>query len=284
MNLLRQNIQEAKDYITKSFHDFRPEMAVILGSGLGALGDELDRRKDIDTSTIPHWPASTVQGHRGKVVSGYIQDYPVLILQGRSHYYEGYTIQEITFPLRVLGQLGIQHLIITNASGALNPGFSPGDLMLITDHINLMGTNPLIGINNPEFGPRFPDMTQAYDPDHIKLAVHVAGRLKIPVKKGILLATTGPSYETSAEVRMMKKMGGDAVCMSTVPEVIVGAQLGLKILGVSCITNMATGLSKTKLSHEEVKTVASRIQSTFISFMKEIILQIAVKIYNSNTA
>jgi len=275
MTALQIQIQAAKDHIQKAFSKPLPPVAVILGSGLGALVDQMESCEELKTTSIPNWPASTVQGHKGRLVNGIMNGRAVAVLQGRIHYYEGYAIQDVVFPLRVLNALGVRHLIVTNAAGSLNPAFSPGDFMIITDHINLMGTNPLIGFHDPETGPRFPDMSRAYDPEYIRLAELTGDKMGIPLKKGVLIATMGPSYETAAEVRMMQTLGGDAVCMSTVPEVIAGAQMQFRILGISCITNMCTGLSEEKLSHEEVKETTARVQSTFIPFMKEVITRIA---------
>jgi len=266
---------EAEQFISDTLQEPSPNIAVILGSGLGAFGEELTDRKVIEVSKIPNWPTSTVPGHKGLLIYGKIDGHSLIVLQGRVHYYEGYSIQEVVFPIRVMGTLGIKSVIITNASGGLNPRFKPGDLMFITDHINLMFVNPLIGQDEPFLGPRFPDMTHPYDKEYLEVAIAAARDLKIPVKKGILLATTGPSYETVAEVRMMRLMGADAACMSTVPEVIAGVQIGLRILGLSCITNMGTGIAKHKLTHDEVERTAQKTGQKFTVLLQEIIGRIS---------
>jgi purine-nucleoside phosphorylase len=278
MSDLIKNIYETDLYLRQIYKDVFPEIAVVLGSGLGALADELDDRIIIETSQIPHWPVSTVEGHKGIIVFGKIADIPVIIQEGRIHYYEGYSIQEVVYPVQVLSQIGIKTLVLTNASGGINPTFVPGDMMIITDHINLMGVNPLIGLNNPISGLRFPDMSAPYDPEYIRLAEETARKFSIILKKGILVATSGPNYETCAEIKMMRTFGGDAVCMSTVPEVIAGVQMGLRILGISCITNMAAGLSSGKLLHQEVQETAEKMKEKFVNLLKNVI----IKIYNNS--
>ena len=271
-------IHQAADYLLKNYSGPFPEIGLILGSGLGKFVDQMQGQFSIDTTSIPSWPVSTVEGHQGRLVCGKVGNVSILILQGRVHYYEGYPIHHVVFPIRVLKKLGIRVLILTNAAGALNPKFIPGDLMLITDHINLMGTNPLLGFHDPDCGARFPDMSTPYDPALIQLAENTAKKVNIPLKKGILVATSGPSYETAAEIRMIRQMGGDAVCMSTIPEVIAGVQMGMSILGVSLITNMATGLSEKRLNHHEVKEVASKGGEVFSTWMKEVIIGISANI------
>jgi purine-nucleoside phosphorylase len=268
-------IQQAVDFISAHIPKPLPEIGLTLGSGLGAFADQMEMSFSIETASIPFWPASTVEGHRGRLVCGRIGNVPFLILQGRVHYYEGYLIHQVIFSIRVLSRLGIRVLVLTNAAGALNTKFSPGDLMLITDHINLMGTNPLIGTHDPSYGERFPDMSAPYDPFLIRIGESAAKKSGIRLKKGILAVTSGPSYETAAEIRMIRRMGGDAVCMSTVPEVIAGVQMGMRILGVSLITNMATGLSSKRLSHHEVKEVATKGEQQFSIWMKEVIAEIS---------
>ena len=253
---------------------FPAHTGVILGSGLGAFAGKLRDARSMNTSEIPNWPESTVPGHEGRFITGFLGDVPVIVLQGRVHYYEGYTMAQVTFPVRVLGSLGVRYLIITNAAGALNPEFRPGEFMVISDHINCMGTSPLIGYDDPDAPTRFPDMSAPYAPALIDLALTVAAELKIRVHQGVLAVTTGPNYETAAEVRMLRILGGDAVCMSTVPEVIVAVQSELKVLGISCITNMATGLSSRPLSHEEVKHTADQIQKPFASLVSGVIQRI----------
>ena len=274
MKTIRQSLAETCASIRQSLNLESVKTGLILGSGLGSIADQLRYRQELESKLLPHWPASTVTGHSGRLVTGKLDQVPVLVLQGRVHYYEGYSMEQVTFPVRVLAALGIRNLIITNAAGSLNPDFHPADLMLITDHINLMGTNPLIGYYDPELPTRFPDMSAPYDPEFRGLALKAAKDLDIPLRQGVLAVTTGPSYETAAEVRMLRTLGGDAVCMSTVPEVIVAVQAGLRILGISCLTNMATGLSGKPLSHDEVKEVAGQIQETFARLLKGIVGEI----------
>ena len=268
-------IQQAVDFLSDQIPETIPEIGLTLGSGLGKFADQMETLFSIETASIPFWPVSTVEGHQGRLVFGRFHDVPVLMLQGRVHYYEGYPIHQVVFPIRVISKLGVRVLVLTNAAGALNPKFSPGDLMLITDHINLMGTNPLLGFHDPAYGERFPDMSTPYDPALIRIGERAARKSNILLRKGILAVTSGPSYETAAEIRMIRQMGGDAVCMSTVPEVIAGVQMGMRILGVSLISNMATGLSSKRLSHHEVKEVAMKGQRQFSIWMKEVITGIS---------
>jgi purine-nucleoside phosphorylase len=268
-------IQQAADYLFKKYPEPFPEIGLVLGSGLGKFTDQMQVQFSVETTSIPSWPVSTVEGHQGRLLCGKVGNVSTLILQGRVHYYEGYPSHQVVFPIRVLKRIGIQILILTNAAGALNSKFAPGDLMLITDHINWMGTNPLLGFYDTDYGARFPDMSMPYDPFLIQLAEKTAKKVKIQLRKGVLVATSGPSYETDAEIRMIRQMGGDAVCMSTVPEVIAGVQMGMRILGVSLITNMATGLSEKRLNHHEVKEVASKKGKTFNNWMKEVIIGIS---------
>ncbi|MBN2320511.1 MAG: purine-nucleoside phosphorylase [Acidobacteria bacterium] len=246
-----------------------PALGLILGSGLGAYADSFSDSKVLPFSDIPHFPYSTVSGHPGNLVIGSVEGVPCIALQGRIHFYEGYSMQEITFPVRLLGCLGIRSLIVTNAAGGLNPDFRPGDLMLIADHINLMGSNPLIGPNpgiGPDLdepGPRFPDMSTAYDAGMQDIARDVAGRLGIPIRRGVYLGVTGPSYETPAEIRMCRTLGADAVGMSTVPEVIVAAHMGIPVLGISCIANMAAGMESRKITHSDVLKTTKETEEKF---------------------
>ena len=268
-------IIKAARFLQDAISEPIPEIAVILGSGLGALAEGLNNQTAIKMSDIYHWPVPTVEGHRGRVVFGKVGSVPILALQGRVHFYEGYSIQEVVFPIRVLKEIGIKSLIITNAAGSLNPDFMIGDLMIITDHINFMFTNPLIGPSDFSYGPRFPDMSEPYDSEYISIAETVGKDLNIPLKKGVLIACTGPSYETASEVKMMRSFGADAVCMSTVPEVIAGVQMGLRILGISCITNFATGLSQKKLAHKEVEKTSRNVEKTFVKVVREIINRVS---------
>lgn len=249
------------------------EVGLILGSGLGELADEIENPIVIPYTEIPSFPVSTVAGHAGQLVYGTLGGKRVLALQGRFHYYEGYSMNEVTFPVRVMRFLGTESIIVTNAAGGVNKEFSPGDLMLITDHINSFGTNPLIGPNDEQFGVRFPDLTQAYDLDYQNIAKEVANELELSLKEGVYYGVTGPTYETPAEVRMIQKVGGDAVGMSTVPEVIVARHAGMRVVGISCISNLAAGMGET-LNHEDVIEVTTKIRSSF----KQLIVNLLQKI------
>jgi len=254
--------------------DFEPEIALILGSGLGILADEIENPTYIDYDELDNFPISTVEGHAGRFVIGQLSGKNVIAMQGRFHYYEGYSIQEITLPVRVMKEIGAEKLLLTNAAGGVNKNFSAGEFMIISDHINLMGDNPLIGENLAEYGPRFPDMTEAYNKELIKTAEKAALDNGIMVRKGIYAAMAGPTYETPAEIQFLAKIGADAVGMSTVPEVIVGRHMGLKVLGISCITNMAAGILAQPLSHQEVVETAEKVRPDFIKLMKDIIKNI----------
>jgi purine-nucleoside phosphorylase len=269
-----EKIKESAEFISGKIEE-KPIVGLILGSGLGVLADEIENPVKIPYKDIPNFPISTVKGHAGQLVIGKLHGVQVVAMQGRFHFYEGYSMQVITFPVRVMKEIGVEKLVVTNAAGGVNEGFTPGDLMLITDHINNMGTNPLIGSNIEEFGPRFPDMSMAYDPELQKVAEKSAERLGIEMKKGVYIAFTGPSYETPAEVRLARKLGGDAVGMSTVPEVIVAVHSGLKVLGISCITNMAAGILSQPLSHAEVIETTQMVKSKFLSLVKEIVKNLA---------
>ena len=262
MSELFEQIDSAVAFIQSKITD-TPEIALILGSGLGALADDLEDRIVISYDDVPHFPTSSVEGHAGNLVFGKLGGKPVVVMQGRSHYYEGWTGTEITFPVRVFKSLGIDRLLVTNSAGGINPDFKAGDLMLITDHINLMGFNPLRGENEDRFGPRFPDMSEAYNLEMRNTIIKAARELNLPLKAGVYGAVSGPSYETPAEVRMIGIVGGDAVGMSTVPEVIIANHMGMKVGGISCISNLAAGISPQKLSHEEVKETANLVRLSF---------------------
>lgn len=249
----------------------KPETGLILGSGLGILADEIENPVIIPYSDIPHFPVSTVPGHQGQFVFGRLGGKNVVCMQGRFHYYEGYELQEVTLPVRVMKRLGIDSLIVTNAAGGINESFKPGDLMLIEDHINMLGDNPLRGKNDDSFGPRFPDMTQAYDPGLREVAAAAAAELGVDLKKGVYAAYCGPSFETPAEIKFLRIAGADAVGMSTVPEVIIANHCGIKSLGISCITNMAAGITKNKLDHKEVMEIANIVRERFAGLIKEIL-------------
>lgn len=249
----------------------RPEIGLILGSGLGVLAEEIENPVQITYEDIPNFPVSTVEGHAGRLVIGELEGKTVLAMQGRFHFYEGYGLDEVTFPVRVMRQLGIDKVIVTNAAGGVNPAFEAGDLMMITDHINNVGINPLIGPNDAELGVRFPDMSTAYDRKYQELMEEVAETLEIPLQKGVYVWNSGPSYETPAEVRMLQQVGGDAVGMSTVPEVIVAKHSGMKVLGISCISNMAAGILDQPLSHEEVMETTEKVKADFLKLVRGIV-------------
>ena len=262
-------IKDTLDYIETFTDGFKPEIGIILGSGLGELADRY-REFAIPYSKIPGFAKSTISGHRGQLVFAHINGKKVVMMQGRNHYYEGHSMQDITYPVKVMKKLGVKTLIVTNAAGAINKSFRPGDLMVITDHINLMGSNPLIGPNDEEFGTRFPDMSEIYNKDFIKIIDGVARSLQIDIKHGVYVASSGPSYETPAEIKMARYFGGDAAGMSTVPEAIVANYCGMKVIGISCISNFASGVSSKKLSHDEVIETTAKVRAKF----KELILNI----------
>jgi len=249
--------------------DAPPILGMILGSGLGGFVDSLDTKATIPFADIPGFPRTTVDGHAGNLVIATIADHPVVIMQGRIHYYEVADVVEATLPVRVLGRLGIRALVVTNSSGALNPRFKAGEMMLIEDQINLMGTNPLMGHNDKRFGPRFPDMSEAYNRTLSQCVLDAAASLGQSLQRGVYVGVTGPSYETPAEVRMLHAMGADAVGMSTVPEIIVANHMGMRCVGVSCLSNMAAGLQTEHLTHEEVKVAAGEATRKLAPLLKE---------------
>lgn len=257
--------KEAAQYIKDQGVDAL-EVGLILGSGLGELADEIEDRVVIQYTDIPSFPVSTVEGHAGQLVCGTLGGKKVIALQGRFHYYEGYTMEVVTFPIRVMSELGVESMIVTNAAGGVNRDFTPGDLMMITDHINFFGTNPLIGANDEERGPRFPDLSQAYDLEYQTFIKEAATELDLPLKEGVYFGMTGPTYESPAEIRMISTLGGDSVGMSTVPEVIVARHAGIRVAGISCITNFAAGLGG-ELNHEDVIEVSTKIRSSFKSLV-----------------
>ena len=248
-----------------------PEVAMVLGSGLGAMADDAEDRLVIDYGDIPNFPQSTVTGHAGKLVYGVMGGKRVLAMQGRFHHYEGWSMSQATFPVRIFKLLGVDTLMVTNSAGGINPDFAPGDLMLIRDHLNMTGVNPLRGVNIDRFGVRFPDMSEPYDRQLRLLAMQAAQQLDLYLHTGIYGGVHGPSYETPAEIRMLRRLGADAVGMSTVPEVLVARHAELRVLGISCITNMAAGLSETRLTHEEVKEVAYRTRERFVRLVRQIL-------------
>lgn len=260
-------MKDTLDYIDTYTDGFKPEIGIILGSGLGDLADTYCEFA-IPYDKIPRFSKSTVAGHKGQLVFATIGEKKVVMMQGRIHYYEGHSMQEITYPVKVMKMLGVKTVIITNAAGAINKSFRPGDLMVITDHINMMGDNPLIGPNDDTLGPRFPDMSEVYNKNLVKMADAAARILRMDLKHGVYIASSGPSYETPAEIKMARYLGADAAGMSTVPEAIVANYCGMKVLGISCISNYASGVSTKKLSHEEVIETTNAVKSKF----KELIL------------
>lgn len=269
-SLYYKQIKEAADYVKEKLGDRAPKLAIVLGSGLGDLAETLTDTSVIDYCDIPHFPVSTVHGHKSRFIVGKLGEKEVLCMQGRFHYYEGYDLKQVTLPVRVMKLLGIESLILSNAAGGVNSSFKPGNLMLIKDHINLTGQNPLIGANLDEFGLRFIDMTVAYDKEYRRIAHIVSEELGIHLKKGVYAWLTGPCFETPAEIKHLRAIGADAVGMSTVPEVIVARHCGIRVLGISCITNMAAGMTGELLSHEEVNETADRVKDEFISFVTAI--------------
>lgn len=246
-------------------------VALVLGSGLGAFADALEDAEALDYEEIPGFARPTVEGHAGRLVVGRTGGATVAAMQGRFHFYEGYMLEEVTFPVRVLGLLGVKGLILTNAAGGLNNSFEQGSLVVISDHLNLLGANPLLGKNDERFGPRFPDMSEVYDREYQEVAVCEAHAMGVELRRGIYAALTGPSYETPAEIRMLRLLGADAVGMSTVPEAIVARQMGLRVLGISCITNMAAGVLDKPINHEEVIETGERVRETFAELLRRVI-------------
>ena len=261
------HVQAAAAAVADRFRTALPTatVGVVLGSGLGAVADAIleNGGQTISFGDIPHFPTSSVEGHKGRLVFGVVDGVPVLLMQGRVHRYEGYAAAAVVFPVRVLHALGVKKLVVTNAAGGLGDGFAAGDLMIIEDHLNLTGDNPLAGKNDERFGVRFPDMSEAYSKRLRQLADDVASERGLKLQRGVYAGVLGPSYETPAEIRMFKTMGASAVGMSTVHEVIAASHLGVEVLGISCITNLASGISATKLSHEEVKDTATSVEAAF---------------------
>lgn len=262
MNYL-DKINTSVKYIQSKIPSTKPKVGLILGSGLGGLAEKIKNPTIIKYESIPNFPVSTVEGHLGQLVIGELGDKVVVAMQGRFHYYEGYPLRDVTFPIRVLISLGIDTLIVTNAAGGANKSFKPGDLMIIKDHINFTGQNPLMGVNLNEKGPRFVDMTYAYDKDLVNVAKETGESLGLDLKEGVYMWFTGPTYETPSEVKLATILGADAVGMSTVPEVIIAKHEGIKVLGISCITNMAAGILDQPLNHEEVVETSMKVKDEF---------------------
>jgi len=254
----------------------RPKLAVVLGSGLGAFADELAERTEIAYADIPSWPVSTCVGHAGKLVVGKMEGLEVAVMSGRVHLYEGWTPAQVTFGVRVLGTFGVRGIVFTNAAGGINLSLSRGGLLLISDHINLQGSNPLAGANLDALGPRFPDMSQAYSKCYREVAHAVAKELGITLAEGVYAAVLGPSYETPAEIRYLRTIGADVVGMSTAPEAIVANHMGIRVLGISCVTNMAAGILPQKISHEEVLETGLMVRDTLVKFLKALLPRLEV--------
>jgi purine-nucleoside phosphorylase len=252
----------------------RPKIGIVLGSGLGAFADELGDAIRIHYSHIPSFPRATAIGHPGQMVIGQCAGIPVVAMQGRVHLYEGYSAAQVAFPTRVLGRMGVQSLILTNAAGGINLEFRQGALVVISDHINLQGQNPLLGENDERFGPRFPDMTQAYYKPYRAMACEAARQLGKTVYEGVYAALAGPSYETPAEIRYLRAIGADLVGMSTVPEVIAARHMGIKVLAISCVTNMAAGILDKPLDHQEVLETGARVQGDFVALLRAVLPQL----------
>jgi purine-nucleoside phosphorylase len=257
--------------VIRSRISVEPRIAVVLGSGLGGFADDFDEPVGIPYEDIPGFMRSTAQGHAGRLVIGEIDSVPVVAMQGRVHYYEGYSLEEVTFPIRTFKLLGIKTLVLTNAAGGINVQLTQGALMVISDHLNLMGVNPLIGPNDERFGPRFPDMSAVYSPELQELAIDEAKAIGLEVRRGVYGALSGPSYETPAEIHLLRNIGADAVGMSTVPEAIVARHMGLEVLGISCITNMAAGIGDEPINHEEVMATGDRVRGTFTELLRKVI-------------
>lgn len=254
---------------------FRPKIALVLGSGLGAFADSLTDATKIPYAEIPSFPQSTAIGHAGRLVIGNAGEVPVAAMQGRVHQYEGYSAQQIAFPIRVFRRMGIRSVVLTNAAGGITRTYSQGALVLIRDHINLQGTNPLVGPNDERFGPRFPDMTQAYSREYRQMACAEAGKLGITLHEGVYAALLGPSYETPAEIEYLRRIGADLVGMSTVAEVVAARHMGLNVLAISCVTNMAAGILDRPLSHAEVLETGERVRNTFESLLRAVLPRVA---------
>ncbi len=252
----------------------QPSVAIVLGSGLGAFADDLAESSAIPYSEFPGFARATVEGHAGKLVIGKAGEVPVAAMQGRFHFYEGYSLEDVTFPVRVLKLLGVRTLILTNAAGSLNVEFTPGSLMVISDHINLMGVNPLIGPNDDRFGPRFPDLTATYSPELQNLVIEEAKGMGLDMRRGVYASLTGPSYETPAEIHMVRTLGGDAVGMSTVPEAIVARHMDIQVIGISCITNLAAGVSNRPVDHSQVINTGERVREQFTELLRRVIARL----------
>lgn len=257
--------------IVRSRTKLEPRIAIVLGSGLGGFAEEFDDAVGIPYEEITGFARSTAQGHAGKLVIGTVDEVPVMAMQGRVHYYEGYSLEQVTFPIRTFKLLGVKTLILTNASGGINVQLSQGALMVISDHLNLMGDNPLRGPNDERFGPRFPDMSAVYSAELQEIVIEEAKPIGVEVRRGIYVALSGPSYETPSEIHLLRNLGADAVGMSTVPEAIVARHMGIEVLGISCITNMAAGISDEPINHEEVMATGDRVRDVFGLLLQRVV-------------
>jgi purine-nucleoside phosphorylase len=281
-----ENTIEAAEFISSAYAG-EPKIAIVLGSGLGAFAEELENAVHIPYNEIPHFSRSTVAGHAGQLVIGGVSGISVVVQQGRFHYYEGYSMEQVMFPMRAFGRMGVETVILTNAAGSLDTEMSPGSLMLISDHLNMMGVNPLRGSNDERFGPRFPDMTSVYDKDIQDVVVEVANEIAHErfekgrdesltdfLHRGVYCALSGPTYETPAEIRLYRLLGADAVGMSTVPEAIAARHQGMKVTGISCITNYGAGMTEEAINHEEVMETGARVAEVFQQLLRRVILRI----------
>jgi purine-nucleoside phosphorylase len=268
-------MQTAAEFLASAL-PLRPRIAVVLGSGLGAFADTLENQTVVAYRDIPGWPQSTAVGHAGKLVAGTIAGCPVIALAGRAHLYEGYTAQQAVYGVRALGKIGVRGLVLTNAAGGIKPDFGPGQFVMISDHINLQGQNPLTGPNDDTLGPRFPDMSEAYSKRWRALARAAAAGMGLELKEGVYAALPGPNYETPAEIRYLRAIGADLVGMSTVPETIAANHMGIEVLGISCVTNFAAGVIEQKLDHKEVLEVGERMKGTFVDLLRRVLPQLDV--------
>jgi len=282
-------VSEAASFLHSKLGLLRPRIGIVLGSGLGAVADVVAESIAVPYAQIPHFPQSTVEGHSGRIVAGLLGGIPVVVMQGRVHYYEGYSPQQVTFPMRVLGALGLQAVILTNAAGGIQEGYRVGQLVALRDHINFMGWNPLIGPNEPRFavrpgaGLRFFDMTEAYSKPLRALAQKAAKKEKFELDEGVYLAVSGPSYETPAEIRAFRALGATLVGMSTVPETIVARHMGIEVLGISCVTNLAAGLGAKPLDHAEVAEIGRQVEHRFARLLQRLMPKIDARISKLHT-
>lgn len=266
--------EETAKFIRSVTNFFEPQTGIILGTGLGGLVKEIQIKFTLPYAEIPNFPVSTVEGHSGSLILGFLSNNPVIVMQGRFHFYEGYSMEQIAFPVRMMQKLGIKRLFISNASGGMNPEFNVGDLMVISDHINLFPSNPLLGRNNPQWGPRFPEMSEAYDKNLISRAFETAQRLDFPIKKGVYIGLSGPCFETPAEYKFLRIIGGDAVGMSTIPEVIAARHMGIPVFAMSVITDLGVEGKIERITHEDVIHAASMAESRMTQIFKTMLINI----------